>query len=164
MKIHAGQPWYRQFWPWLLIGLPATAVIACIITIVIAIRHTDPVVSGDWYKDGMAINQLQERDTAARDLGLQAFIKPDGEQGLIVTLTATTPLPERVQMTLHHPTRDDADITRIVLLEDGVARTGPLPIADINHWYVNIESLPDEIPSWRIRGRWRTGSDARIVP
>ena len=26
-------PWYRQFWPWFLISLPATAVAGCAVTI-----------------------------------------------------------------------------------------------------------------------------------
>ena len=30
-------PWYRQFWPWFVIALPATAVMACLVTIWIAV-------------------------------------------------------------------------------------------------------------------------------
>ncbi|HEY3488245.1 MAG TPA: FixH family protein [Gammaproteobacteria bacterium] len=37
-------PWYRQFWPWFLIALPASALIASSITCVIALRHADEVV------------------------------------------------------------------------------------------------------------------------
>jgi len=36
----AGEPpWYRQFWPWFLIALPAAAVIASFITLYLAITH-----------------------------------------------------------------------------------------------------------------------------
>lgn len=38
------EPWYRQFWPWFIFGLPAVAVIACFITLAIAIKHSDPRV------------------------------------------------------------------------------------------------------------------------
>lgn len=38
------QPWYRQFWPWMLIALPAAAVIACVVTIVIAVKNPDIIV------------------------------------------------------------------------------------------------------------------------
>lgn len=30
-------PWYRQFWPWFVISLPATAVIASLVTVWIAV-------------------------------------------------------------------------------------------------------------------------------
>lgn len=163
MTEHAPAPWYRQFWPWLLIGLPGSVVIACIITITIALNHPDPIVNDDWYKDGMAINQIQARDETARALGMQARIQTL-DDGLMITLSANQPLPERIQLSLMHPTRDDADIQRILMLDDGVARTGALPINDVGHWYLSIESLPDEQPSWRIRGRWQTGNDALIAP
>ncbi|MFM1891144.1 MAG: FixH, partial [Pseudomonadota bacterium] len=34
-------PWYRQFWPWLLISLPASVVIASMVTIYIAVQTDD---------------------------------------------------------------------------------------------------------------------------
>ena len=32
-------PWYQQFWPWFLILLPASVVVAGLTTLVIANRH-----------------------------------------------------------------------------------------------------------------------------
>ena len=44
-------PWYRQFWPWFIIALPASAVIASIITFWLAVSHPDQlVVDGDEYQ------------------------------------------------------------------------------------------------------------------
>ena len=40
-------PWYKQFWPWFLMALPATAVIGGIITIVIAMTNPDGLVKDD---------------------------------------------------------------------------------------------------------------------
>jgi len=37
-------PWYRQFWPWFLIALPASAVIAGMYTLYLAVTHPDPLV------------------------------------------------------------------------------------------------------------------------
>ena len=41
------KPWHRQFWPWFLIGLVSSAVLASLITLVIAIRNPDPLVERD---------------------------------------------------------------------------------------------------------------------
>ena len=40
-------PWYRQFWPWFIIALPAAAVIASFITLWLAISRPDYLVVDD---------------------------------------------------------------------------------------------------------------------
>ena len=37
-------PWYRQFWPWFIIALPASAVVASFITLWLAISNPDQLV------------------------------------------------------------------------------------------------------------------------
>ena len=39
-----GVPWYKQFWPWFIIALPASAVVASFITLWLAISHPDQLV------------------------------------------------------------------------------------------------------------------------
>ena len=38
------KPWYRQFWPWFIIALPASSVVAGITTFWIAMQTTDSLV------------------------------------------------------------------------------------------------------------------------
>lgn len=40
-------PWYRQFWPWFIIALPASAVIASFITLWLAISNPVQLVVDD---------------------------------------------------------------------------------------------------------------------
>ena len=40
-------PWYRQFWPWFIIALPASAVIASLITFYLAVSRPDHLVVDD---------------------------------------------------------------------------------------------------------------------
>lgn len=40
-------PWYRQFWPWFIIALPASAVIASFITLWLAISNPDHLIVTD---------------------------------------------------------------------------------------------------------------------
>jgi hypothetical protein len=35
------RPWYRQFWPWLLIAIPAAGIVMATITTVVALRVAD---------------------------------------------------------------------------------------------------------------------------
>lgn len=159
-------PWYRQFWPWLLIALPGSVVIACIITVTIAFRYQDALVADDWYKQGRAINYHHERDALALELGLVAHLAATADGGLALHFEPQAELlPARVALHLHHPMRATDDRQRILLLDDGRADTGPLALPAASHWYVSIESLPDAQPAWRIRGLWspeRNGGQADL--
>ncbi len=42
-----GVPWYKQFWPWFIIALPASVVVASFITLWIAISNPDQLVVDD---------------------------------------------------------------------------------------------------------------------
>ena len=58
------KPWYRQFWPWFLICLPASAVIASLYTVSLAVRTTDSLIVSS--EDGMDV--VAERQRAAEGL------------------------------------------------------------------------------------------------
>lgn len=55
-EIQTVKPWYKQFWPWMIMGLPASVVVASIVTYFIALDGIDSVISKDYYKEGLAIN------------------------------------------------------------------------------------------------------------
>jgi len=38
------RPWYREPWPWVLIALPLTAVVGCMISLWLALSHPDLLV------------------------------------------------------------------------------------------------------------------------
>jgi hypothetical protein len=78
----ARRPWFREPWPWLLFFPPAVAVVAGIITMGIAVDSFDGVVSDDYYRQGLAINQSLERDAHARERGLSAQVRfnPAGDR------------------------------------------------------------------------------------
>jgi hypothetical protein len=42
-----GVPWYRQFWPWFIIALPASAVIASFVSLWLAVSNPDHLVVTD---------------------------------------------------------------------------------------------------------------------
>jgi len=80
MKFHpqssqAGEPplpWYRQFWPWFIIALPASAVIGSFISLWLAVSHPDYlVVSEDEYQqirdDLKAQTTVKEKQDSQQD-------------------------------------------------------------------------------------------------
>ncbi len=60
----AARPWYRHGYVWLLISGPAAVVVAGVITTVIAASGADPLVTRDYYRRGVEINQQLMRERA----------------------------------------------------------------------------------------------------
>jgi uncharacterized protein len=58
-------PWWRWGHVWLLIAGPAAAVVAGIVTAVMAFRGQDPVVAQDYYRRGIEINKALARGDKA---------------------------------------------------------------------------------------------------
>ena len=136
-------------------ALPASAVIGGIVTIVIAITNPDGLVKDDYYKAGLGINRVLEREQHAAALGLHADLewRPAAQQ-VTLQLDAEKPVKsERLLLNLIHPTRIGLDI-RIPLQHQGNNRysglLGTSPAA--GNWYLII--TPED-ESWRLNGRAR---------
>jgi hypothetical protein len=48
--------WWRYGYVWLLIAGPATVILACIVTVYLALSTPDPAIE-DYYRKGMEINK-----------------------------------------------------------------------------------------------------------
>jgi hypothetical protein len=155
-------PWYRQFWPWFLIALPASAVIAGIATLIIAIETRDGLVVDDYYKAGLAINVTKEREQRARELGLRAVVRlaPDGRRIELELDGRQTGMLDTLEMLLAHPTRADHD-QRLILTRTAPNRfeaelAPPMPA----HWHIEL-SPPGR--QWRLAGRMRVGHEYQVL-
>ncbi len=147
-SLHA-KPWYREPWPWFLMSLPATAVVAGLTTAWIAVQSADGLVVGDYYKEGLAINQTLERDDAAHALGLTATLK--SEDGAM-TLTLAGHLkayPEELILTLAHPTHQGMDHTLTLHHAGGGHYRAALPAMPAGKWHAQ---LIDAASTWRLAG------------
>ena len=156
-------PWYRQGWPWFLIALPATAVIAGTITAIIAVRTFDGMVVDDYYKEGKAIMQTLGRVERAHELGLAAQLSIRSDF-IRVELSAPSveSVPARIILTVIHPTRDGADQELVLESVQGVY-AGSLAPLSTGRWLFQIE---DESRSWRMNGAayLPTETEIRIDP
>lgn len=160
MNTLASKPWYREPWPWFLISLPATAVIAGLTTVWIAATHFDGLVVGDYYKAGLAINQTLARDDAARALNLSATLQAD-KQALALTLTGRLQrLPDQMTLTLAHPTHQGKD-QMLTLHHVGNGRyRAPLPAMPAGKWHAQ---LVDSKATWRLSGAVHTPLASPVV-
>ena len=49
------RPWYKEFYVWMVIAGPVSAVLACAVTAVFIFQGPDAVVSENYYKEGLAL-------------------------------------------------------------------------------------------------------------
>jgi len=136
--------WTREPWPWILMSGPAAVVLAGAATIWIAFDSADGLVADDYYKRGLAINQVLGREEHARRLGVQARIE-SAHGRLRVALAGAA--PEALFAQLAHATRAGHDVRlRLALLAPGVyeAELPPLPAG---RWRVVLE---DPRREWRV--------------
>jgi hypothetical protein len=149
LSASASKPWYREPWPWFLISLPATAVIAGVTTVWIAATSADGLVVGDYYKAGLAINQTLARDDAARALALTATLKNE-DGALALTLAGhMKAYPEQLTLTLAHPTRQGLDQTLALSHAGGGHYRTALPALAAGKWHAQ---LADTASTWRLSG------------
>lgn len=145
-------PWYRQFWPWLLVLLPFTAVVGGVTTLVISMQDPDGLVVDDYYKAGLAINRtLERRDLAAR-LGIAAEGRVEIATGdLYLDLRGEGLRTEGLQLRLSHATRSEHDqLVPLKAIAPGRVAgqlQGPLRRGA---WGLSLEPI-DGV--WRITGR-----------
>lgn len=145
-------PWYQQGWPWLLIALPASAVIGGIATIIIAVQSPNALVVDDYYKEGLAINRNKRRFANASDMQLTGVLRSDATT-VSVTLTAIEAVTDKtLELRVIHATRPELDRTVLLQRDSDGSFRAPLTALPAGNWYLTV--LNQE-KTWEIRSRIR---------
>jgi len=150
MDSTVARPWYREPWPWILAAGPFIVVIAAFYTAWLAVKSNDGLVTDDYYRKGLAVNQTIARSEEAAKMGLVAGIRVS-EDVLSVRLQASGQsfvMPPTLMVTITHPTRAGLDQSRL-LVRAGDIYSGEFRLPAAGHWLVLLE---DEGKTWRLMG------------
>lgn len=144
-------PWYRQFWPWFLIALPATVVVAGLSTVWIATQNQSSLVVDDYYKQGLGINQTLQEDAVAKQLQLGAELSADLTTGeILLSLKGdTSAQTETLILEWIHPTNGQRDQSLSLRRgTDGRYRSQLIePL--VGRWYIQLQG--EQPQPWRLR-------------
>jgi len=153
-------PWYRHPWPWILMAGPAVAVVAGFVTMYIAFTHADPLVIDQYYKEGLAINRVLERDHAALARGYRATIVFNEDRTLVRVQMAGEGLPAELRLHFIHLTRSGFDREFFARqIQPGIYQAfAQLP--DAARWNVELE---DAQRQWRLTGIWDPSEDRFVL-
>lgn len=141
------KPWYKQFWPWVLIGLPAAAVIASVTTLFIAIENKPDLVAEDYYKKGKAIDVDLTRLDNAYKLALKFSLEIKGER-ILVTQTYGEPQTAALRLRFIHRTLKVNDFEQLITADGQGVYTMALDKELTGKWTIQLESFDG---SWRIQ-------------
>tara|TARA_R110002049_G_scaffold7928_15_gene44539 strand:+ start:1504 stop:2043 length:540 start_codon:yes stop_codon:yes gene_type:complete len=145
----ASRPWFKQPWLWFVLSIPIASVILSSVMLTVAVVGKDSLVSDNYFKDGMAINQTIEQDHLAKALGLTPILNMN-ETEVRLQLIATKEIPTQAFLTLKllHPTVSDKDIIIKLLPSGNGLYLGDLPHPVEGRRYIDIYAFDN---SWRLR-------------
>ncbi|MBR2514361.1 MAG: FixH family protein [Halomonas sp.] len=162
MSSHSVTPWYKQAWPWFLLGLLGVSIVASSTLAVMALRTSDGLVQDDYYEHGRAINVVIAKQERARELNLTAELRVDSITSDIILDLDGDVRPDTLYLKLIFPTQDDRD-QQFVLehVRDGrYLAQGPDNLR--YRWYLQLQ--PDEDDAdWRLIGEARFPDENSIA-
>ncbi len=149
---------------WMVIFFPSLAVVAGTITIIIAMNTEDSLVVDEYYKEGLAINEVIKYDQQAKQLGLSAFVDANSQSGeILISISAETSLqlPEEITFKLIHRTRSGLDQTTVLQRKDNSAdyRGYVRPPIIEGRWTVQVIAEQQ----WRLKQNFTTKSAEHIL-
>lgn len=152
------KPWYKQFWPWFLMSLPATVVVAGFVTLYIAHKHSDDLVVDEYYKDGLGINQQLEKKQRASQLGISATLSftQAASRNEVTIFVEGNQSEGELSLSLSHPLESDRDfVVALQQVEQGVY-SGEFHSAIATRWHWILDFVG--ATTWRLDGAVQ-GSD-----
>ena len=163
-------PWYRHPWPWFLVGITGSAVVASLVTLAIAFENRDALVRDDWYKEGVAINRRLEKEQRARVLGVRAELVFDASRGVIEAELFGPGIEkiDAVDLALSHVTLASRDRVIELVRRSGGRYEAPLEDGLAGRWHVWLEPRPPEghvgpLYDWRLASRLRLPATEPIL-
>jgi hypothetical protein len=108
--------WFKQFWPWFLIILPLTAVVAATNLLFTAIANKPEMVVDDYYAKGKAINEDLTLIKNAKKNNISAVVTQSANE-LIIQVNGIAE-HSAISFSLYHSTLAARDIS-LMLTADG---------------------------------------------
>ena len=138
-------PWYKEPWAWLVFILPFTAVVAGIATYIIANHEPDPLVVGEYYKEGKAINVQLAKVKLAQKLGIKFELQYANDK-LVIKPTGIEKSFPLLNVNFYHPTQDFKDFY-LALTPDGSGY--------FRHDFSDIKENETQKDIKQLDGKWR---------
>jgi len=141
-------PAWRQFWFWFVLAPPMASIVVGLSLVYTAVTQGDEKVVDDYYDAGRAIHREFDRERRAAELGLDAHIAFDRDDGRVtLRLAGADEAPEQLTLHLSHATHGRRDRTLTLEPDASGLYRGETGQAIYGRHYVRLEPKDRE---WRI--------------
>ncbi|MFT5452006.1 MAG: hypothetical protein ACI9N9_001493 [Enterobacterales bacterium] len=146
--------WYKQGWAWFVL-LPLIAVVFMGIgLLVVAINTQDSIVIDDYYKEGLAINQIKDAEQQAYKLNINTNLWLDDLTGEVRAELSGNTEPDSLTLKFYHPTLKNKDFQLLLKVGTKGVYFGQLQSQLKGKWYLVIEPgavLLEQNQPWRLK-------------
>lgn len=162
---------HKEPYVWLIWALLGSVIVACSVTIYLAVHSNDGLVTKDYYKEGLGINQSLSAYQTAAQQALSAELTIQNNQLLIrVDASKALPLQDNLELLWFHPTdaKQDSQLPLMISAAriDSGAYVWAIPVNKLNlmanwsqqRWYVMLSSIGEQQAAWKLRGTWAANS------
>ena len=139
----------KRNWLYFIMFFPLASVFLSSIMIYHAVNGKDSLVSDNYYKDGLDINQTIGQDRLAKKLAVRAYVSIDAEGNALIDLKSLAKTKEPfVTLKLVHPTLGERDsVTKFLPTAEG-PYVAEVPENLSGNWYLDLYAHDE---SWRVR-------------
>ncbi|EIJ36619.1 FixH family protein [Thiothrix nivea] len=149
VQVEDTSPWYKQFWPWALMVMPATAVVAGLYTYSLAASGSSGLVVDDYYNAGKAINRSLAKGQKAAAMGLQGKLTLDGQSVQLALDNADIQAQQQLVLKLYHATFPGRDQSVLLSKAGSGQWSGRIHDLSAGKWYIHLMPMDE---SWRLQG------------
>lgn len=139
-------PWYKHFWPCFIVALVGSVVVASFATLYIALNNPDGLVSDNYYKEGLAINQRLEQDNRASELGVVVELEHIDNELSAELQGANNVSALKVQFA--HPLDSEKDFSLTMARQSNTRFVGQLETEISERYYISVSDIKND---WRVR-------------
>ncbi|QOC22255.1 FixH family protein [Wenzhouxiangella sp. AB-CW3] len=152
------RPWYREPWPWFILGILSLGPIFGLGILTIGLSNPPEIVSGDHAPLGRALVDTNQRTAMARSMGLSGALRVDGGQVWIeLGANDLKNLPDSLLVKFVHPATSDGDTTAVVHRNGDNQYMGELAGSPSERSRIVVSDLSQ---TWWLGGRMRSEPDA----
>jgi hypothetical protein len=141
-----------------MLGIPAFAVLASILLVFEAVRSAEPELPASYAVEGRALDAdfAAARRAGEAGLALELDMSRDGQLRLTAQAGDDTALPPTLSVHLTHTTLPMRDRQTVLRRDATGAYIGRILPLETGRWWLQIDGTTESGAPWRLRSRFRT--------
>ncbi len=144
-------PWYKEPWPWMILGLLGLGIVAGSSVAFIGLTNPPEMVTGEYERLGRGLTDTATRTGQARSLGLFGQVGLEGDKVVLqINAHDVEALPETLLIRFQHPATSGGDSSVVLAREAHGRYIGHLTVTPHDRARIIVTDLAQ---TWWLSGR-----------